>query len=77
MKKPYLNEEERFSIRHNTLQGAFCTLNFEYKKYERAKYREHWWLAWIVIRLEMKQMLKPINKQMKDNWIKSDGRRTL
>ena len=54
--------------------GAFLNLNKSFKYYERSMYRQYWIFAWILIRMEMKQMLKPINKQMKDNWVKSNGR---
>ena len=72
MKKPYLNKEERFNVINDTLKGSLYEFNLSFKKYEREMYRKYWIFAWILIRLEMKKILKPLNKKIRENFIKSN-----
>ncbi len=68
MKKPYLNQYQRIGIKNDTLIGVFAKLDLSFRVYERSMYRKYWIFAWIIIRLNIKEGLKPINEQIKRNW---------
>ena len=77
MKKPYLTTEERNEFNKCSLRADLIRLDFSFKKTERDYYKKYWIFGKLFLRYNVNQMLKPINKQIKLNWKKSDGRRTF
>jgi len=78
MKKPYYNREERIEFQSDTFCGDLSRLHFAYKKSERDYYRMYWIFGKPLLHWWIKvELLNPLNKQVKYNWEKSDGRRTL
>ncbi len=69
MKKPYYNNKERRILLSDTLQGDILRLSKETLKF-RKSYHKHNGLiiGEILFRWDMKQILKPINEQIKRNW---------
>jgi len=69
MVKPYLSEDDRFEMKHDTLKGSFIRLDFEVKKYKRTLYRKYWIFGYIIFRYDIQQtILNPMNEEIKRNW---------
>jgi hypothetical protein len=75
MKKPYINSQERFDMMQDTLLGDCIRLDYAYKMSLRDSYRKYGIFGKPILHLWMKRnILNPINKHMKYNWKKSNGR---
>ena len=70
MIRPYLNEDQRLSIKHDTLNGAFAKMQLELAKYERCCYKKYWIFGYFIYRYNVKlSILNPLNAEIKRNWI--------
>ena len=73
MKKPYLNLEERLSIKNDTLQGAILLFNLELEKFKRLCYRKYYIFGYLVYYYNVKKrILNPINAAIKRNWKRNE-----
>ena len=70
MKKPYLNEDERQQVRHNTLIGAILMLNLESKKILRNTYRDSGWFAMKIMERDLVRLtnIKLLGRDNPKKW---------
>jgi len=64
MKKPYLNQEQRQQVIHETWAGAFYKLSIALEKLKRENIRRHGFLIgsvlnWYICRIEIKTWWAP------------------